>query len=197
MPKVYIKIYADYTVSGSDFATVSSQTMRRIVFSPDNKHMTSISQLRDGCLIMVNQGGVPVNFTISRNRKVIASVKQNGIDPILLINTNWKLTEEGISNREIHTNPDLPMSSALNIDIGSEDSTIRIDLKIENSGFAACVLSKKELLCVRMNGNHFVPRLQGVIANEAQHLLEMPDVKERVGRIFFREWVGKHEWGLK
>lgn len=76
----------------------------------------------------------------------------------------------------------------------------RIAMKIENGGFAACVFSR-ELLFVRMNGNHAVPRLLGFIENEAVRLAENLPVKMEQKRVigleFFQEWTERTEWGLK
>lgn len=187
MAKIYVKPYADYTISGNDFAMVRSDAMRRIVFSPDRKNAISITELRDGCLMINNENQVPFEFSISRLPKIIAVVKYNGNDSLLNINTNWRLKESGVENREIHTNPDLIRSPHINIDVRC-NGIGRIDLKIDESGYAACVFSR-ELLFVRMNGNHSVPRLLGFIENEKEqikreHVAELP----AIGKAFFQKW---------
>lgn len=62
------------------------------------------------------------------------------------------------------------MSNTLNIDIGSIGLG-RVDLKIGESGHAACIFSNKDLVSVKMNGNHTVPRLEGFIESEVQRVL--------------------------
>lgn len=150
--------------------------MRRVVFTPDNTHSLSICELRDGCLLVLNQAKIPFNFTISRNHKVVATVNCVGSDAVLKINTNWRLSLDGIQNREIHTNPDLVMSPNLNIEIGGLGLG-RIDLKVDDTGFAACAFSNKELLMVKMNGNHTFPRLEGFIDNEVKRTLVDSEIR--------------------
>lgn len=168
MSKVYVKPYHDYTISGNDFASVHSVAMRRIVFSPNRKDAVSVAELNDGCLLISNKNKVPFEFTISRENKVIAVIRSCGNDQSVNINTNWRLTGSGVENRQINTNPDLVRSLIMNIDVQCEGIG-RIDLKVDDSGYAACVFSR-ELLFVRMNGNHAVPRLMGFIENEKERM---------------------------
>lgn len=107
MPKIYIKTYNNYAISGKDFATVTNSTMRRIIFTPDNTYSVAINELRDGCLCIVNDRHVPFEFSLSRAHKVIAVVNLRLNENVLRINTNWRLTENGVENREIHSNPNL------------------------------------------------------------------------------------------
>lgn len=186
MSKLYVKPYDDYIISGNDFASVQSGAMRRIVFSPNKKDAVSVSELRDGCLLINNENQVPFEFTISREHKVIAVVKHCGTDRVVRVNTNWRLTENGVENREIHTNPDLVRSTVLNIDVRCTGIG-RIDLKVDESGFAACVFSR-ELLFVRMNGNHAVPRLLGYIEAEKARLSQMFDAQcPEIGKAYFEK----------
>lgn len=174
MSKIYVKPYDRFTISGQDFETVQSNGMRRIVFTPDNKLCLSMVQLRDGCLLIVNENAILFAFTISRDEKVIAVVKfgKTTVDGehCLQINSNWRLTENGLENWEIHTNPDLHRSPVLNIDLEA-DRLGRVDLKFNESGFGALVFSR-ELLFMKMNGNHTVPRLLGFIENEIRKTAE-------------------------
>lgn len=196
MSKIYVKMYSAYKVTGKDFADVRSSDMRRIVFSADNVHCLQISELKDGCLLISNGNKVELDFTISRNQKVIAAVKYGG-GRSLLINTNWRLTQEGIENREIHSSPDLVMSNTLNFDVETLGIG-RIDLKIDDSGYCACVFAEKDLLFVRMNGHHSLPRLETFIRNEMVRLSETDmQLKQKIGKEFFEECVQEHEWGLK
>lgn len=173
MSKVYIHPYSEYTVSGHDFGNLSSTEMRRVVMSPDNIHSLSLVELRDGCLLITNNSKIDFEFSISRNCKPLMMVTCKGSEPALLINTNWRLDKEGVMNREIHTNPDLKKAQTLNIDIGRGATGVgRIDLKIDESGFGGCVFSNTELLFIKMNGNHTVPRLEGFIENEIQREIE-------------------------
>lgn len=151
MAKVYVKTYSDYEISGKDFETVRKETMRRIVLTPDNIHSISIVELRDGTLGIFNEGRAPFEFTISREKKIIAVVKCQADASALKINSNYRLTQSQLENREIHTNPVLVPAASLNINLVNINGMGRVDLKIDDSGFAACVLSDKELLFIRMN----------------------------------------------
>lgn len=194
MSKVYVKPYTPFKITGKDFAALQSDSMRRVVFSPDDAHSISVATLQD-TLLLTNESKTKFEFTISRNRRILAVVKTRWQDDhgLLQINTNWKVSHDGVINREIHTNPNLVMSPNFNIDLEG-DGIIRLDLKVDNSGFACCSFSEKDLLFVRMNGNHTFPKLlvaakEEVNANEHQ--------KNEIGRRFFAKWAITHEWGLK
>lgn len=189
MSKVFIKPYQDYELTGKDFAAVKNSDMRRILMSPDNRNSISLIELRDGCLCITNNNKIPFGFSVSRGQKVLAVVACCGHESMVKINSNWRLSKKGIENREIHTNPDLIMSQTLNIDIGGTIGFGRIDLKVDDSGYAACIFSKKDLLFMKMNGNHTFPRLEGFVEGEVERLLEDPAREERVGRKFFQKWA--------
>lgn len=181
MAKVFVKLYDSYTIRGSDFGEIADNGIRSFLFSPDRKHALILSKLPDGCLLIKNEGNAQYDFSITRDNSVIANVHvKNGV---LLINSNWKVTEEGVINREIHTNPDLFRSTSLNFNV-NVDGMARVDVKVNASGYAAMVFSR-ELLFVRMNGNRAVPRLMGFIQNEKDaHLRNM---KKAVGKAYFRK----------
>lgn len=113
------------------------------------------------------------------------------------------LSTEGVTNREIHTNPDLLFSKNLNIELLDDADVVRTDLKVDDSGFACCVLSQKHLLFVRLNGNHAMPRLMDIVnappsAHQvAEYIGANHQFRDEVGRGFFASWVARHEWGLK
>lgn len=198
MGKVYIKTYGQYVLSGKDFASINNDTMRRIVFSPNGKNSVSVVALRDGTLLLTNDANTSFEITISRGHRIMAVVKC-AFDPdgsILKINSNWRLSSRGIENREIHTNPDLVISPHLNIDL-DENGIGRVDLKIDDSGFACCAFTKRELLFVRMNGHHAVPKMAEFIAQEIDNAPVNPGLANEIGSMFFRNWVVEHEWGLK
>lgn len=168
MAKVYIKPYGSYEISGKDFPIVLSANMRRFVFSPNNHHSLSVCELRDGCLLISNNSRTPFSFSISRNQKVLAVINYVATnDGALNINTNWRLSINGLENFFIHSNPDLIPSADMNMEIAG-DGLARIDLKMDESGYAACAFSKKELLFVKFNGNHTFPRLEGFVEAEVQ-----------------------------
>lgn len=192
MSKVYIKPYSAYTVSGKDFASVTSTNMRRIVFTADDLHCLHMTELRDGCLMISNSKNVEFDLSISRKGKVFAIVKYVG--GALKINTNWRLTKTGIENREIHTNPDLVISNTMNLDFDTIGIG-RVDLKVDDSGYCACAFSGKELLFVRMNGHHSVPRLEAFIHDEMVRSLESDvQFKEQFGKQYFEKWLMDREW---
>lgn len=99
MVVVYMKIYGDYTVYGQDFQDVQSNAMRRIVFSPDDKHSCVLTEMRDGCICIKNASNIPFEFTFSRNGRMIAVVKYNGTDQHLLVNTNWRINQNTVENK--------------------------------------------------------------------------------------------------
>lgn len=45
-----------------------------------------------------------------------------------------------------------------------------MDLKVDESGFACCVFTERDLIFVRMNGNHAFPRICDYIATAARQL---------------------------
>lgn len=207
MTKIFIKPYGQFRITGSDFVPIGNTDMRKIVFSPDNKFSISGVALRDGTLLLTNEGKVPFSFTIGRNGRTLAVVNYNGFPSLNINNNNWRLSIDGVTNREIHTNPDLIKSPHLNVDL-NVDGLGRIDIKIDDTGFACCVFTDKDLLFVRMNGNHAVPRLNDFIQTEfdrsvpndnqvKKFLRAKPEVKDKIGKKFFERWVLRHEWGLK
>lgn len=99
MVKVYIKVYGKYTINGKDFQQVKSGSMRRILFSPDNVHSFSVTEMKDGCLCLTNTSNIPFEFSLSRNGKLIALVKCDGVKQQLLVNTNWRITQNGVENK--------------------------------------------------------------------------------------------------
>lgn len=196
--------YSPYELTGKDFAMVSSDRTRRIVFSPNGTNSVSVKELPDGCLCMANNGKADFNFSVSRNRKVLAVVTCNGTESNLKINTNWKLSVSGIANKEIHTNPDLTMSQTINIEIGVGGFG-RLDLKVDQSGYAALVFSNKDLLFVKMNGNHTVPRLEGYIEFEKKKMIEEfqndpeginDEAFQKIGQTWFQRLVSRTSWLL-
>lgn len=203
MSKVYVKLYDDYRLSGADFDLVDSDTLRRLVFSPDNIHCVSVVPLSDGTLLLTNEAKVAFEITISRERKVLAVIKYRQNTPNLCFNTNWMLNKDGVTNREIYANPDLNLSKMLNIEVQAKEDIIRADFKIENSGFACGVFSRKDLLFMRMNGNHAMPRLMDIVnATPTEEkvtgfLVDNHSFRDKIGKTFFKAWVQLHEWGLK
>lgn len=121
------------------------------------------------------------DFSLTRANKIIANivVKKDK----LVINSNWKLTEQGVANREIHTNPDIFRSPSLNFNVAA-DGIGRMDVKLNASGYAAMVFTR-ELLFVRMNGNRAVPRLMGFIENEKEQHLRAAE--NAIGKAYFRK----------
>lgn len=71
MSEIYIKFYGKFRITGTDFAPVESDSIRRIIFSPDNVHIVSAVGLRDGTILISNDSRVPFEFTLSRKYKVI------------------------------------------------------------------------------------------------------------------------------
>lgn len=132
--------------------------LRHFEISPDGRHSISVVALRDGTLLLTNEAKTPYTFSISRDRRVMATVQCVPDTSNLIINTNWRINDNGVQNPEILANPDIIMSPKLNIDL-DYDGFGRVDLKIDNSGFACCVMNEKYLLFVRMNGNHVFPKL--------------------------------------
>lgn len=138
MVKIYIKLYSAFRIDGDDFAPMKNDTIRRFLFSPDGRHSIVVNSLRDGTLLITNESDVEFEISLSRERKKLAMLKYRPDFPALLVNTNWRLGKDGIENREIHQNPDLNISKAMNIDFMRTNSNSfgRVDLKLEESGFA-------------------------------------------------------------
>lgn len=197
MAKIFVKLYDEYRLTGNDFATAETGEFRRILFSPDNMHSISLVSLQDGTLLMTDEEDVPFEFSIS-GHKVLTVIKYRGKKNTVYVNTNWKLDNDGVHSREIHTNPDLLFSKSLNIELQATGVT-RFDLKVNKTGFAGCVLSETDLLFMRMNGNHAIPRLLEIIKaptgvdEVAQFMTEHPLVYEGIGRKYFQKWVQDHE----
>lgn len=207
MSKVYVKCYDRFVLSGQDFAPVSSNDMRRIVFSPDGRHSISVVDLRDGTLLFTNETKTPFEFTISMNRRVAAVVKCSPAESTLKINSNWVVSRDGVQNYEIHNNPDLFMSTVINVDI-EFDGVARVDVKVNDSGCACCIFGEKDLLFVRMNGNHAHPKLMQMVEHEInrapanfervmEYMDANPNAAKNIGQRFFADWATQHEWGMK
>lgn len=162
MSKVYVKLYDRFHLTGSDFAAIWSDQLRRIVFSTDNAHSVSVVTLKDGTLLITNDRKVEFVYSISRNRRVLAVVRYRKNSSSLVINNNWLLVEGGVENIAIIENPDLVFSQHLNIEIAGH-SLARVDFKVQDSGFACAVFTDRDLIFVRMNGNHGVPCLRDFI----------------------------------
>lgn len=197
MSKVYIKLYSPFVAEGRDFAPQDSALFHRTLFSPNNINAVSMVRLRvDGTILLVNEASVGYDFTISRNRRVLAVLKYRENSASLTINNNWLLTQESVQNREIHQNADLFVSNHLNFEINDDDNIVRVDIKIDDSGFAAMVFSMRDLLFIRLNGNHAVPRLMGILEEEGILTLDKvttfletnPAAKETIWQRLFRSW---------
>lgn len=90
----------------------------------------------------------------------------------------------------------------LNFEIG-ENSLGRLDLKIDSSGYAGCVFSGRDLLFVKMNGNHTISRLEGFIDAESRKMLDAflvnpeqinNDAFEQLGKKLFQKLVHTTSW---
>ena len=169
MTKIYVKLYDDFKLSGSDFAQTTNEYLRRVVFSPDGMHSISIVKLHDGALLISNETDVPFDFSISRKRRVLAVVRYCQGANSLRVNDNWILNQDRVLNRAINQNPDLLFSPHFNIDFEGIKMA-RVDLKINESPIAAAFFTERDLLFMRMNGNHAYPRLCEQIQKEASGL---------------------------
>lgn len=166
MTKIFVKLYEDFEVTGRDFSNVKSDLIRRLVFSPDGSHSISVVPLKDGTLLFTNEKQCEFSFSISRNHRVLAVVRYQQNAASLTLNNNWLLNQEIVQNRTINTNPDLIFSENLNIDFEGT-ALARVDLKINTSPIAAAFFTERDLIFIRMNGNHTLPRLKEHIQNEA------------------------------
>lgn len=203
MSKLYIKPYGAFVLTSNDFPEIEEQVVRRLVFTPDNLHSVSVAFLRDGTLLITNENKIPFEISISRNQEVMTVLKYQPEFEQVLINSIWRLTKNGVDSREGSETPDLIFSPNLNVDLRG-DGIGRIDVKVDKSGFACCLFSSKELLFVRMNGHHVVPRFTEFINDEARKLQPTigelldanPGIRKQIGEKFFEEWTKTHEWGL-
>lgn len=169
MTKIYVKLYDNSLLSGSDFAQIRNSDLRRLVFSPDNVHGISVVPLQDGTLLFTNEADIGFDFSISRNRRVLAVVKYRESTTSLVINNNWLLLQDAVQNRAINQNPDLLFSENLNINF--EGSALaRVDLKINSSPIAGAFFTERDLIFIRMNGNHAFPRMCEHINSEASSI---------------------------
>lgn len=203
--KIYVTPYAPYEINGSDFMPTPGTALRRILFSPDNIHSVSIVALRgDGAILLNNEANIDFEFSISRNRRVLAVMRYKRNTGNLLINNNWLVTQEDVRNRAISENPNLVFSKCLNIEIGGNSLT-RVDFKINESPVACGVFTDRDLLFVRMNGHHVYPRITEHILqethrlykNEAQlieFLEQNPGFLRRIGRLFFQKLMAATSW---
>lgn len=207
MAKVYIKPYDRYTVSGTDFCAMQSDNIHRVVFSPNNMNAISLTQLPDGALLLTNHAKLNYNFSVSIDQKVLAVYHVDAVAGEVKVNTNWCVSSNGVRNIEIHTNPDLFISNCLNFDLeGSVYGPQRIDIKVDESGFACCAFIATELLFVRMNGNRAFPKLVDEINNCCinapatagkvnEFLAKNPKNLVRIGKHYVQQWMRQHGWG--
>lgn len=205
MSRVYVKTYDPFSITGKDFPTVGdTHTQRRILFSPENKHVVSLNFLRDGMLLFSNESRADFQFTIGRNSRSMAVVKFKYSDEgELLINNNFRVSKAGVRNREIHENPNTMISNTLHINV-SGVGIGRVDLKVDESGFAACVFSDIQLMFVRMNGNHIVPRLNEFFQREFErtdlsvekvrtYVRDNPLFAREVAKKFISDWLNAND----
>lgn len=169
MAKVYVKLYDNFKLSGTDFAQTMSNHLRRVVFSPDGIHSISIVSLKDGAMLITNETEAEFDFSISRNRRVLAVIRYRKGENSLRINNNWMLTQDQVLNRAVNQNPDLLFSPHFNIDFEGTKMA-RVDLKINESPMAGAFFTERDLLFMRMNGNYAYPRLCEQIQKEASDL---------------------------
>lgn len=75
----------------------------------------------------------------------------------------------------------------------------RFDLRVDNGEFVAYVLSDTQLLFIRMNGNHAIPRLEAFMKREFdriplscekvdEFLEQNQEYKKEVARDFIQQW---------
>lgn len=204
MTKVYVKLYDGFVLTGSDFPPTNNRELRRLVFSPDSIHSISVVSLKDGTMLITNEGKTEFDFSISRNRRVLAVVRYRENAASLRKNNNWMLTQEAVQNRAISTNPDLVFSENLNIDFDGP-ALARIDMKINDSAHAAAFFTDRDLLFIRMNGNHVHPRLCEVIRSEASNMPATeaqvtefmdnnPDFSNKLEKESFQRLVQATQW---
>lgn len=208
MTKIYLQPYVPYSIAGVDFLPVEAggDGMQRILFSPDGLHSISVMGLSNDALLIKNESNAAFNFSLSRKKKVLAVVSYKAGGSSLQINSNWRISANGVENREIHGNPDLVVSKNMNIDWVADGIT-RVDIKIGDSGHACCVFSENELLFVRMNGHHVLPRLGECVRSEAYRTItpdeiiskvnENPELQEKIGKKFIENWMVRTGWGSK
>lgn len=179
MSKIYLQTYGAFSVSGKDFPTVISGNEHRLTFSPDNVHSITLNFLRNGLLLFNNPTKTKFDFTIARNKRSMVLVKfRFNNEGQLFLNNNFRISKEGVSNREIHENPNTMASNVLHLNFTDEVSAFgRADLKVDESGFAACIFTDIQLLFVRMNGNHAVPRINEFVQRE---VIRAPPSRESV-----------------
>lgn len=198
MSKLYVKLYGEFKLSGQDFITQTNNDVRRTVFSPDNKHSVSMVRLRDGTFLFTNEAMVAFNLTISRGWRVLAVLKYLPKTSQVSINNNWRIQGDMVENFAIHENPDLHMSPHVNFYLPAQQNIDRVDIKIDDGSFACLVFAEKDLLFVRMNGNHAHPRLMDVIQDEVQKatsfenissvIEENGDMKKKIWKTLFQNW---------
>lgn len=224
MAKIYIKSYDRFTLTGSDFAPISGTQLRRVVFSPDDRHSISIVSLKDGALLITNENGIEFEFSISRNRRVLAVVHYRPNDSSLHINNNWILTQQAIRNRAINENPDLVHSQNFNIDFGGS-ALARIDLKIndafprisdhithaaallpvteaqvstflnENPAFTARLPVTEAQVSTFLNENPgFTEQLPLTEAQVSKFLEDNSHVANNFGKLFFKRLMQENQW---
>lgn len=193
MSKLYLQTYEGFTISGRDFPMVDSEKdPHKTIFSPNGINSVSLNFLQNDMVLFANEGFVPFEFSISRNKKMMANVKCIVEGPELLINNNWRIGKDGIKNREVHTSPTFVKSNMVHFDFRG-NGTGRVDMKIGESGFAACFFTDAQLLFLRMNGNHAAPRLEEFIQRESLRLPVSQEQVERYLRLHprFENFVGR------
>lgn len=206
MSRIYLQTYGPFELRGKDFGVVESKNdnKRRILFSPDDKHSISLNFLRDGLLLFSNESKTAFQFSVARNSRLMAMVKFEYAEKgKLYVNNNFSISKIGVTNKEIHTNPNLSVSNIFHIDV-SGDGIGRIDLKVDESGFAACIFSDIQLLFVRMNGNHVVQRLDEFVQRECdrtdvpigkmrEYARANPNFAREVAQNYISDWFKANE----
>lgn len=186
MPMVIIQTYNDFSLTGHDFPDLNqsdlperAQDFSTFLGTPNNNNVIRFTMLYDGKIVMKNPADIDYNFSVSNGARNLAFITYERAYNRLVINENWKLSRNIVSNRMIDNHPIIPRSSFFNIDIHATRNRKfnTMSLRVDNGSFATLFFTDCELLFVRFNGiyarNRFLCHMNGV-----ENLNQIPAIVE-------------------
>lgn len=165
--------------SGRDLQPCDNKTSKSFVITPDNRCaiMGEIQGDR-GSVHLKNSTDTNYIVSISTDNYVLAKLEYSGSK--IMVNDNWKITEDRVIARVINNQSALYTSRFFNIQLNrSETKNLNaIAIRINNGSFATLFLSNCELLFIRFNGRFAEKRLNAHINRQIEELVEQENRDE-------------------
>lgn len=192
-----MKLYGDYSLSGTDFGTIKNVN-RRLTFSPNDINPVYINSVGENTLAFTNNANVDFEFTITRNNVPMALVEydqKNGI----VVNKRWRIAVDELVNRDSEFGPINKPSRVLNFEIGAIGNG-RFDVKYDKKEYVALFFDHRKMYMARFNGDYAQQHFEEFISREYErrpldnvrinkYLNFRNDIKLRIIRKFIVDWL--------